>query len=171
MKLKTFLLGAALLTGLGLTGCDRLRSLTEPSDGLTGPYTFSVSTNLSNTSGMPTLIDAEILIDDNVVADSCPQEDLSPQTDSEGNVTYFCQAPATNAVDLSSTGHIGPGQHTMLFFISSQTVARTPTPYAVRGFDFRVSDGQGNLIESIALPAQSASLAAGQSIAYTIRLK
>jgi uncharacterized protein YceK len=172
MRLNRIFLAATLLAALGMAGCDTLRSLTEPPEGLTGPYTFSMSTSLSNTSGTPTILDAQLLIDSNVVADSCPEEDLFPQTDADGNVTsYFCTAPATFAVTLSAEGHIGPGRHTMmLFFISSQTVDRAPTPYAVMAFTFQVSDAKGNLIKSISLPTQSANLAGGQSIVYEISI-
>jgi hypothetical protein len=168
MRRNRIFLAATLLAALGMTGCNGLRSLTEPpDDGLTGPYTFSLSTNLSNSTGTPTVIDAQILIDNVVVADSCPQQDEFPQTDGDGNVTYFCEAPASAEVNLGTGGHIGPGMHTVLFFISSQT-ASAPTPYTVAAFSIQVNDAQGKPLKTLSLPAQSAALRAGQSIVYEI---
>ncbi|HEY0555507.1 MAG TPA: hypothetical protein VGG20_14695 [Thermoanaerobaculia bacterium] len=171
MRRKMLFLAAGFLAAFGLAGCNGLRSLTEPPDdeGLTGPYTFSLSTNLSNTAGTPTIIDAQILIDNIVVADSCPQQDEGSQTDGDGNITYFCEAPASAEVDLGTGGHIGPGMHTVLFFISSQT-ASAPTPYTVMAFSIQVNDAQGNPLKTLSLPAQSASLRAGQSIVYQISI-
>jgi len=171
MQRNQLFLAATLLAAFGLAGCNALRTLTEPPDGgLTGPYTFSLSTNLSNTAGVPTVIDAQILIDNVVVADSCPQQDEFPQTDGDGNITYFCEAPASGAVNLGTGGHIGPGMHTIRFFISSQTGGNTPTPYIVMAFSIQVNDAQGNPLKTLSLPAQSASLRAGQSIVYEISI-
>jgi hypothetical protein len=172
MRLDRIFLAATCLAVLGLEACKGLRSLTEPSDGgLTGPYTFSLSTSLSNTASIPTILDARILIDDHVVADSCPRQYQVSQTDSDGNVTYFCTAPAAAAVDLATGGHIGPGRHTLLFFIASQTVDRAPTPYTVRAFSIQVVDARGNPIENLSLPARSADLRGGQSIVYEITIQ
>lgn len=170
MRCERIFLAATALAALGLAGCNALRTLTEPpDDGLTGPYTFSLSTTMSNSAGATTLVDAQVLIDNNVVVDSCPPEDLSPQTDPDGNVlNYFCYAPATDEVSLSTGGHIGPGSHTMLFFISQQIVDRAP--YTVMAFTFQVKDAQGNPIKSISLPTQSGTLASGQSIVYQITI-
>jgi hypothetical protein len=173
MRLNRIFLAATLLPALGVAGCDHVRSLTEPPSpaSLAGPYTFSMSTTLSNTSGTPTIVDAEVLIDNNVEADSCPPGDRELDTDPDGNVISFsCTAPAVAAVTLSTGGHIGPGMHTMLFFISSQTAGSSPTPYTVMAFTFQVSGANGNLIKSISLPSQSANLAIGQSIVYTFTL-
>lgn len=171
MRHDRFFLTATLLAALGMAGCNGLRSLTEPPDdvGLTGPYTFSLSTSLRNTAGDATVIDAQILIDDVVVADSCPPLDEVPQTDGDGNVTDFCEAPAAAAVNLGTGGHIGPGLHTVLFFISSQT-SSAPTPYTVAAFNIQVNDAKGNPLKTLSLPAQSASLRAGQSIVYQISI-
>lgn len=170
MRRNKLFLATTFLAAFGLAGCNALRTLTEPpDDGLTGPYTFSLSTSLSNTAGVPTVIDAQILIDNVVVADSCPQQNEFPQTDGDGNVTYFCEAPASAAVNLGTGGHIGPGLHTVLFFISSQTTS-TPVPYTVMAFSIQVNDAQGNPLKTLNLPAQSASLRAGQSIVYQISI-
>ncbi len=170
MRRKMPFLAATFLAAFGLAGCNALRTLTEPpDDGLTGPYTFSLSTNLSNSTGTPTLVDAQILIDNVVVADSCPQQYEFPQTDGDGNITYFCEAPASSTVNLGTGGHIGPGLHTLLFFISSQT-ASAPTPYTVMTFSLQVNDAQGNPLKTLSLPAQSAILRAGQSIVYEISI-
>jgi hypothetical protein len=148
-------------------GCGNLRSLTEPPVGLTGPYTFNLTASLSNSSGSPTIDDAQILIDDNVEADSCPQDDLVPQTDGDGNVTsYVCEAPSTSAASLSAAGHIGPGGHRLLFFISQQETNYTPTPYTVAAFTITVNDASGRLLKTISLPAESGNLAVGQSLVY-----
>ena len=170
MRCERIFLAATALAALCLTGCNALRTLTEPpDDGLTGPYTFSLSTTMSNSMGAPTLVDAQILIDNNVVADSCPPEDLSPQTDPDGNVLdYFCNGPTTAEATLSASGHIGPGGHTLLFFISQQIENRAP--YTVMAFTFQVEDAQGNPIKSISLPTESGTLASGQSIVYQIAI-
>jgi hypothetical protein len=173
MRFKMIFLAAILLPAFGMAGCNGLRSLTEPPDGLTGPYTFSMATSMSNSSGAPTILEAQIIIDNDVVADSCPEEDLIPQTDADGNiVSYDCTAPAASTVTLSTEGHIGPGTHRVRFFLSSQTTTSTPTPYTVMAFTFRVCDAKGNLIKSISLPAQSARIGStGQdSIDYTITI-
>jgi hypothetical protein len=74
-------------------------------------------------------------------------------TDSDGNITYFCNSPAVATVDLSTSGHIGPGVHTLLFFMSSET-SRSPTPYTVKAFTIQVFDPAGHLSKSIDLPTQ-----------------
>jgi len=173
MRLNRIFFAATLLPALGIAGCNHARSMTEPPSpvALTGPYTFSMSTSLSNTSGAATIGDAEILIDNNVVADSCPPGDLEQNTDPEGNVlSASCIAPGVSAVTLSAMGNIGPGNHSLLVFISQQATSLAPSPYAVKAFTFRVSDATGHLIKSISLPAQSANLAVGQSIVYEISI-
>jgi hypothetical protein len=170
MRFKMIFLAAILPPAFGMAGCNGLRSLTEPPDGLTGPYIFSMSTSLSNTAGTPTLLDAQLVIDRNNLADSCPQQYIVAQPDSDGNITFDCQAPAVSAVTLSWEGKIGGGTHTILFFISSQTTGASPSPYTVAAFTFQVRDAQGNLIKSIRLPTQSGNFANGQSIVYTITL-
>ncbi len=174
MRLKTCVFLTAILpAALGLAGCNGLRSLTEPPDGLTGPDIYSLSTSLSNSSGAPTILEDQILIDNDVVADSCPADDLFPQTDSDGNIlSYDCTAPAASTVALGSEGRIGPGTHRVRFFLNYQTTTSTPTPYTVMAFTFQVSDTKGNLIKSISLPAQSARIGStGQdSIDYTITI-
>jgi hypothetical protein len=173
MRLNGILLAATLLPALVMAACGHARSITEPASParLTGPYTFSLSTSLSNTSGAPTINDAQILIDNNVEADSCPPGDLEQLTDPDGNVIgASCIAPGTSAVTLSATGNIGPGSHSLLVFISQQSTGFSPTPYSVKAFTFQVTDATGHLIKSVNLPAQTASLAVGQSIAYTFTL-
>lgn len=165
MRCERIFLAATALAALGLAGCNTLKSLTEPPDGLTGIYTFSLSTTMSNSTGAPTILDAQLLIDNNVEADSCPPEDVYPETDPDGNVTYFCNAPAVAAVNLSASDHIGPGTHTLLFFISGET-SRSPTPYTVQAFTIQVFDPGGHLSKSISLPAQSGH----ESIVYQITI-
>jgi hypothetical protein len=165
MRYEKIFLAAAALAALGLAGCNTLKSLTEPPDGLTGIYTFSLSTTMSNSAGASTILDAQLLIDNNVVADSCPEEYVYPQTDPDGNVTYYCNAPAVATVDLSTSGHIGPGMHTLWFFMSSET-SRSPTPYTVTAFTLQVFDPSGHLSKSISLPTQ----AGHESIVYQITI-
>jgi|GEM_PF-4933514 len=173
MRLNRLLLAATCLAAFGLAGCDALRSLTEPPDGLTGPFTFSFSTTLSNTSGAATILEAQVIIDNDVVADSCPPEDLFPETDADGNIlSYSCSAPAVATVAFSPGGHIGPGTHRVRFFLNSQTTTSTPTSYAVMAFTLQVNDAKGNPLKSISLPAQTGRIGStGQdSIDYTITL-
>jgi uncharacterized protein YceK len=164
MRCERIFLAATALAALGLAGCDTLKSLTEPPDGLTGLYTFTLSTTMSNSAGAATILDAQLLIDNNVVADSCPEEYVYPVIDSDGNVTYSCNAPAVATADLSASGHIGPGMHTLWFFMSSET-ARSQ-PYTVKAFTIQVFDPSGHLSKSIDLPTQSA----GESITYQITI-
>jgi hypothetical protein len=171
MRCERIFLAATALAALGLAGCHSLRTPTEPPplEGLTGPYSFSLSTTIRNSAGAATLVNGQILIDNFVVAESCPQEDLFPQLDPDGNVIGFlCYAPATSRATLSVNGHIGPGSHTILFFISDQILDHAP--YTVMAFTFQVKDGQGNPIKSISLPTQSGDLASGQSIVYQITI-
>ncbi len=165
MRHPKLFLAATALAAFGLAGCNTLKSLTEPPDGLTGIYTFSLSTTMSNSTGKPTILDAQLLIDDNVEADSCPPAYVYPQTDSDGNVTYYCNAPAVATVNLSAGDHIGPGMHTLLFFMSSET-DRSPVPYTVQAFTMQVFDPGGHLVKSINLPTQSGH----ESIVYQITI-
>ena len=76
---------AILITAFALSGCKALGSLTAPPEGLTGRDAFSLTTNMSNSSGEPTILDAQIIVDRVVVADSCPEEDQFPDFDADGN--------------------------------------------------------------------------------------
>lgn len=173
MGLKRIFLAAILLSALVMAACGHARSITEPTSppGLGGPYRFSLSTSLSNTSSAPTINDAQILIDNNVEADSCPPGDLEQLTDPDDNVIgSTCIAPGASAVTLSAAGNIGPGSHSLHVFISQHTTGFSPSPYSVKAFTFQVTDAAGHLVKSVALPAQTANLAVGQSIAYSFTL-
>jgi len=171
MRFHKAFLAAALLAAFGLTGCNS-RSPTEPAGppvpaGLSGPDKYSLTTTLANTSGTATLDDGQILIDNVVVEDSCPNADLELQFDGDGNIIgSFCTAGPSNSVYLSAAGNIGPGSHTMRFFISEQTTAYSPTPYTVAAFTIEVRDASGKLLKSINLPAQTANLKVGDSMSY-----
>jgi hypothetical protein len=171
MRLEKMVLAATLVAAFALSGCKALENLTGPGDGLTGPDTFSLTTNMSNSTGDATILDAQILIDNNVVADSCPDADEFPDFDPDGNqVGTSCSAPAVATATLSTAGHIGPGTHTMRFFISSQTTNYTRTPYTVLPFTIRVVDQNGVHLPDINLAGQAASLQVGGSIDYTFTI-
>jgi hypothetical protein len=169
MRLEKLYLAATLMAAFALSGCKALEHLTGPDDGLTGPDTFSLTTNMSNSTGDATILDAQILIDNNVVADSCPAGDDFPDFDPDGNqVGSSCSAPAVPTATLSTAGHIGPGTHTMRFFMSSETTTRAP--YTVLPFTVRVIDQNGVHLPDINLPGQSGTLASGGSIVYSFTI-
>jgi hypothetical protein len=169
MRLEKLYLAATLMAAFALSGCKALEHLTSPDDGLTGPDTFSLTTNMSNSTGDATILDAQILIDNNVVADSCPAGDDFPDFDPDGNqVGSSCSAPAVPTATLSTAGHIGPGTHTMRFFMSSETTTRAP--YSVLPFTIRVIDQNGVHLPDINLPGQSGTLGSGGSIVYSFTI-
>ncbi len=171
MRFQRAFLAAVFLGAFGLTGCNS-RSPTEPAGppvpvGLSGPDKYSLTTTMTNTSGAATLSDGQILIDNVVVADSCPNADLNPEVDGDGNIIgYFCTKGASTSAILSAAGAIGPGSHTLRFFISEQTTAYAPTPYTVAAFTIGVRDTTGKLLKSVNLPAQTANLKVGDSMIY-----
>jgi hypothetical protein len=133
-----------------------------------GPDTFTLQTTMDNTSGAATILDAQILYDNLVIADSCPQNDQYPITDVDGNILGDgCTAPPVRTVAFSAGNNTAPGSHHLDFFMSSQSTAGTPTPYQVAAFTLTIVGSGGKVIKTIPLPAMSGSLGGGRgSITY-----
>src|SRR3954466_6774101 len=110
---------ASILLALALGGCGGGSS---PTEGPTAPLQFSFSTSLSNTSGIATIQDAQVRLDNAVKMDSCPPGETEPQYDANGKVIGFaCVFKGAATVTLSAADRIGSGNHTLLFFISQHT--------------------------------------------------
>jgi hypothetical protein len=167
MRTKTALLTATLLALL-IAGC---RGGSSPTEGIAGTYRFSFSTSLSNTSGAPTIQNAQVRLDNAVKMDSCPPGDTENDYDENGNlVAVVCIAPGTATVALHSADKIGAGNHTLLFFMAQQIGNFSPSPYRVMAFSMQITDANGKVVKTITLPAESGSLIDGQAIAYTFSI-
>jgi len=167
MRFQKAFLAAAFLAAFGLTGCNLL-SPTDPGGGLSGPDRYSLTTTMTNTPGVANLDEVQIYIDGNIVMDSCSNFD--PQYDSDGNiVSDLCIDGSFASMTLSAAGSIGPGSHSMGFFIS-QTTGPSHGTYTVAAFTIEVRDANGALLKSISLPAQTASLGTGGSIRYAFSI-
>jgi len=158
MRFQRAFLAAVFLAAFGLTGCNLL-SPTEPGDnGLSGPDKFSLTATMTDTSGTPSLNEIQIIIDGNIVADSCSSSD--PQYDGDGNIIdYICADGSTVSLTLSAASPIGPGSHTVKIFVSQSTqYDHAPRgPYSVAAFTIEVNGADGKLLKTISLPAQTAA--------------
>jgi len=163
MTIKQAFLAVPLLVAVLLGGCD------PGPTGPEGPDTFTLHTTMSNVSGAATILDAQILVDNFVEAESCPAGELTPDVDADGNIVgYTCNAPAVSSAAFDVGGNIGPGSHRLEFFMSSQTTGGTDTRYNVMAFDVVIYDRGGKVLKTISLPSQSARLGGGQrSIVYS----
>jgi len=166
MRFQRAFLAASFLAAFSLTGCNLL-SPTEPGDGgLSGPDKLSLTATMTDTSGNPSLNEIQIIIDGNVVADSCSNSD--PQYDGDGNIIgYSCTDGSSVSLTLSAAGSIGPGSHTIKILIAESTqYDHTPRgPYSVAAFTIEVDGADGKLLKNISLPAQTAT-GGGFSVSY-----
>jgi hypothetical protein len=162
-KQLSFALFAAGLSTLCMGGCG------SGSGGPTmpgGPDTYTLSAAMKSVSGDPTIGDVTIRLDGFTVADSCLRY-LEPIYDADGNVIgYACGAPASASASFSAGGSIGPGSHTLTFYMVAQAVA-PPTTYTVPAFNVVVKGADGKPLKTISLPAQTASIGSGGSIVYS----
>lgn len=159
---------ATALLALGMAGC---HGGSSPTEGLTGSFRFSFSTELSNTSRVASIGDAQVFVDKVVVADSCPPAALENQYDVNGNVvSIHCIAPRTAQVTFSAANRIEPGSHTLRFLIVEHSTDRSPSPYKVAAFNLLVTDANGKFVKTLSLQTQTAGLAAGQAIVYTFTI-
>jgi hypothetical protein len=134
-----------------------------------GPDTYTLSAAMKSVSGDLTIGEVTIRLDGFTVADSCLRY-LEPIYDAAGDVIgYGCGAPASAAVSFSAGGSIGPGSHTLTFFMVAQAVA-PPTTYTVPAFNLVVKGPDGKPLKTISLPAQTASIGDGGSIVYGFSL-
>ncbi len=168
MRFQKAFLAASFLAAFSLTGCNHL-SPTEPSDGgLSGSDMYSLAATLTNTSGAPNVDEVQTIIDGHIVSDSCSSFD--PQYDGDGNViAYTCTDGSSASLTLTAAGSIGPGSHTLRFFIS-QTSGPSHSTYTMGSFTIEVRDANGKPLKSISLPAQTANLESGASITYTFTI-
>jgi hypothetical protein len=139
----------ATLAALVAPGC----SPTAPDSGELNTYVAFPT--LDNATGAPTILDARLLLDGVVEA--------------EDNETIGYVEAVLSPTDSTITA----GSHTLTFLLVSQT-ASVPTRYTVPKFDITIFEcPEGSLSdtsqfsETIHMPTQTASLAAGQSITYT----
>jgi hypothetical protein len=154
MQMRTLWLAAALGP---LLGC------VPPTPVLEGPDTITLSTTITNDSGTANIVDAQIILDSVQVDESCPA-DLSPETDANGNITgEDCSAAPSTSESLTAMSSIGPGSHRLEFHLLTLTAPVQPAPYTVAGFTVQVYDMGGNLLKTIRLPAQTATLGSTDS--------
>jgi hypothetical protein len=153
----------AALSALSIAGCGQGGGggPTMPS----GPDLFTLSATMVNPAGAPTILDAVILLDNFSVANSC--RDLQPVYDSDGNIIdYVCDSPGAASARFSAAGNIGPGSHTLQFFLVSQTPVSPPISYTVMPFNLVIRSASGQPLKTVSLPGQTASLGDGASIFY-----
>jgi hypothetical protein len=164
---QAFLLAALSAVSAGaLAGCGS-KSPSEPPSVLSGTDRFSLGATLVDGSGQKTLGWVQLSIDHVVEADSCSPGALDAVYDSNGNATdYFCTAPSFSSVQLSANDHIAPGSHILRVSILQQS-ANAYHAYTVNAFSILISDANGKPIKMIQIPAQTATLTAGQELDYS----
>jgi len=137
---------AALLAGLLALGC---------SGGGNGPTSSSgfqivIIAALADTAQVPTIIEAQLLVDGVEVQDS--------GTESSPVATVL----------FTPTGFASTGPHTFALQIVTQTTS--PNSYTAPPPIIRVFDVAGTLLKTIQLSSQTASLATGGTITYSFSL-
>src|ERR1700680_4182715 len=143
MRLKQALV-AVMLAGTWALGCSNSNSPTSGS-----AFMLVINIGVANTAMTPTITGAQLVADGATAV-------LSSQT-----------TPAASAT-LNTSGQAGPGPHTLVVVITSQT--SSPTSYTVMTPSIQVLDLNRTLLKTIMLPTQTAVLATGGSISYTFTL-
>jgi hypothetical protein len=113
-------------------------------------FTINMTVGLTNTAQQATIVGAQLLFDG-------------------ATVTIASPAAAATSVTLNTIGtNIASGPHTMSVKITDQT--STPNQYTVAMPSVRVFDSSNNLLKTIQLNTQTATLATNGTIDYSFSL-
>lgn len=163
MHIRCAYLAAALAAALCLTACG------HGGGGPTAPAetdTFKLSATLSDSDGVPHIVEAVAILDQRTIGDSCPANDEEPVFDSDGNlIQYNCDAPPVSSYTFNASGPIGSGAHTLQFGLTTQQDLGTYS-YTVAAFDVLIYDDTGKLIHTISFASTTTSLPIGKAITY-----
>ena len=108
-----------------------------------------INIGVANTAMTPTITGAQLVADG-------------------ATAVLFSQTTPAASATLNTSGQAGPGPHTLVVVITSQT--SSPTSYTVMTPSIQVLDLNRTLLKTIMLPTQTAVLATGGSISYTFTL-
>jgi hypothetical protein len=142
-----------------LIGCSGGSHGTPASPG--NVFKYTLSTTLTNQTGAATIVDAQILIDNVVVGDSCPPADEQPDQNNDGGSS--CSAPPLPSVQIAATGTIGSGAHTLVMLLSSISNQSFLNSYQLAAIAIPIRDASGKVTETITIPSQTATLGPGNN--------